>query len=148
MYRTVEIIDRDGRRCGITYYRIRYAHTQPCRRVDIHRDRRVASGSINGDGSGGVSGSIETWNTENAWARSIGYDLKNRYARLKKYVVRIATMNLLLKKSIQDLDSALEEAHAAIIDVRSLLNYNRSQLDLLIETSRPARITCANLPIL
>lgn len=48
----------------------------------------------------GVSGGIETWNTENSWARSIGYDLKNRYARLKKYVVRVATMNLLLKKSI------------------------------------------------
>jgi cellulose synthase/poly-beta-1,6-N-acetylglucosamine synthase-like glycosyltransferase len=48
----------------------------------------------------GVSGSIETWNTENAWARSIGYDLKSRYARLKKYVVRVATMNLLLKKSV------------------------------------------------
>ena len=48
----------------------------------------------------GVSGGIETWNTENPWARSIGYDLKNRYARLKKYVVRVATMNLLLKKSI------------------------------------------------
>lgn len=48
----------------------------------------------------GVSGDIETWNTENTWARSIGYDLKNRYARLKKYVVRVATMNLLLKKSI------------------------------------------------
>jgi len=47
----------------------------------------------------GVSGGIETWNTENPWARSIGYDLKNRYARLKKYVVRVATMNLLLKKS-------------------------------------------------
>ena len=48
----------------------------------------------------GVSGGIETWNTENAWARSIGYDLKNRYARLKKSVVRIATMNLLMKKSV------------------------------------------------
>ena len=48
----------------------------------------------------GVSGGIETWNTENAWARSIGYDLKSRYARLKKYVVRVATMNLLLKKSV------------------------------------------------
>ena len=48
----------------------------------------------------GVSGGIETWNTENAWARSIGYDLENRYARLKKSVVRVATMNLLLKKSI------------------------------------------------
>lgn len=48
----------------------------------------------------GASGGIETWNTENVWARSIGYDLKSRYARLKKYVVRVATMNLVLKKSV------------------------------------------------
>jgi len=48
----------------------------------------------------GVSGGIETWNKENVWARSIGYDLENRYARLKKSVVRIATMNLLMKKKV------------------------------------------------
>ena len=48
----------------------------------------------------GASGDIETWNNENLWARSIGYDLKNRYARLEKSAVRIATMNLLLKKEI------------------------------------------------
>jgi cellulose synthase/poly-beta-1,6-N-acetylglucosamine synthase-like glycosyltransferase len=47
----------------------------------------------------GVSGGIETWNTENVWAKSIGYDLKSRYARLRKETMRIATMNLLLKKS-------------------------------------------------
>ena len=52
----------------------------------------------------GVSGGIETWNPENAWARSIGYEIKNRYARLGKYVARIATMNLLLKRNV------LEEA--------------------------------------
>jgi cellulose synthase/poly-beta-1,6-N-acetylglucosamine synthase-like glycosyltransferase len=48
----------------------------------------------------GVSGSIETWNGENPWARCIGYDLKNRYARIGKYVGRVATMNLLLKKNV------------------------------------------------
>ena len=48
----------------------------------------------------GVSGSIETWNTENPWARSIGYETKNRYSRIGKYTGRIATMNLLLKKSV------------------------------------------------
>jgi cellulose synthase/poly-beta-1,6-N-acetylglucosamine synthase-like glycosyltransferase len=48
----------------------------------------------------GVSGGIETWNVENAWARCIGYDLKNRYARIGKYVGRVATMNLLLRKSV------------------------------------------------
>jgi GT2 family glycosyltransferase len=57
----------------------------------------------------GVSGDIETWNTENLWARSIGYDIKNRYARLKKYVVRIATMNLLLKKSVIEAVGGFDE---------------------------------------
>lgn len=50
----------------------------------------------------GVSGSIETWNHENPWARSIGYELKNRYQRIGKYTGRIATMNLLLKKAVID----------------------------------------------
>jgi len=57
----------------------------------------------------GISGGIETWNTENAWARSIGYDLQNRYARLKKYVVRVATMNLLLKKSVIEAVGGFDE---------------------------------------
>jgi cellulose synthase/poly-beta-1,6-N-acetylglucosamine synthase-like glycosyltransferase len=48
----------------------------------------------------GVSGSIETWNNNNPWARSIGYELKNRYSRIGKYTRRIATMNLLLKKAV------------------------------------------------
>ena len=48
----------------------------------------------------GVSGSIETWNNNNPWARSIGYELKNRYSRIGKYTGRIATMNLLLKKAV------------------------------------------------
>lgn len=48
----------------------------------------------------GVSGSIETWNTDNPWAKSIGYELKNRYRRIGKYTSRIATMNLLLKKVV------------------------------------------------
>lgn len=48
----------------------------------------------------GVSGTIETWNKENKWARSIGYDLKNRYGRIKRTVIRIATMNLLIRKSV------------------------------------------------
>ena len=57
----------------------------------------------------GVSGGIETWNTENAWARSIGYDMKNRYDRLKKYATRIATMNLLLKKSVIEESGGFDE---------------------------------------
>ncbi|MCW4019011.1 MAG: glycosyltransferase [Candidatus Bathyarchaeota archaeon] len=48
----------------------------------------------------GVSGSIETWNIENPWARSIGYEIKNRYSHIGKYTGRIATMNLLLKRGV------------------------------------------------
>jgi cellulose synthase/poly-beta-1,6-N-acetylglucosamine synthase-like glycosyltransferase len=48
----------------------------------------------------GVSGSIETWNQNNPWARSIGYELRTRYRRIGKYTGRIATMNLLLKKFV------------------------------------------------
>ena len=48
----------------------------------------------------GVSGSIETWNAQNPWAKSIGYELKNRYRRIGKFTSRIATMNLLLKKAV------------------------------------------------
>ena len=48
----------------------------------------------------GASGCIETWNAENPWARSIGYEIKNRYSRIGKFTGRIATMNLLLKKSV------------------------------------------------
>jgi cellulose synthase/poly-beta-1,6-N-acetylglucosamine synthase-like glycosyltransferase len=48
----------------------------------------------------GVSGTIETWNVEKPWAKSIGYELKNRYSRIGKYTSRIATMNLLLKKEV------------------------------------------------
>jgi cellulose synthase/poly-beta-1,6-N-acetylglucosamine synthase-like glycosyltransferase len=57
----------------------------------------------------GVSGGVETWNIENAWARSIGYDMKNRYARLKKYATRIATMNVLLKKSVIEESGGFDE---------------------------------------
>jgi len=48
----------------------------------------------------GVSGTIETWNKTNPWAKSIGYELKNRYQRIGKYTGRIATMNLLMKREV------------------------------------------------
>jgi cellulose synthase/poly-beta-1,6-N-acetylglucosamine synthase-like glycosyltransferase len=48
----------------------------------------------------GVSGAIETWNTDNPWAKAIGYELKSRYSRIGKYTGRIATMNLLMKKAV------------------------------------------------
>lgn len=48
----------------------------------------------------GVSGTIETWNSERILPRCIGYDLKYRYGHIKGETNRVATMNLLLKKSV------------------------------------------------
>jgi cellulose synthase/poly-beta-1,6-N-acetylglucosamine synthase-like glycosyltransferase len=48
----------------------------------------------------GVSGTIETWNSERLLPRCIGYDLKYRYSRIKGETKRVATMNLLLKKHV------------------------------------------------
>jgi len=64
----------------------------------------------------GASGGIETWNAENPWARSIGYDIKNRYNRLGKYASRIATMNLLLKKSVVEECGGFDEGLPAQYD--------------------------------
>lgn len=58
----------------------------------------------------GVSGSIETWNVENPWARSIGYELKKRYSRIGKYTSRIATMNLLMKKAVIEESGGWDES--------------------------------------
>jgi cellulose synthase/poly-beta-1,6-N-acetylglucosamine synthase-like glycosyltransferase len=55
---------------------------------------------LNEPKTAGVSGNIETWNGDNPWARCIGYDIKSRYARLKNYTGRVATMNLLFKRSV------------------------------------------------
>lgn len=50
----------------------------------------------------GVGGGIETWNHQNALPRCVGYDIKYRYGRLLKNnsIKRLATMNLLLRRSV------------------------------------------------
>lgn len=64
----------------------------------------------------GASGGIETWNFENLWARSIGYELKFRYSRLGAYTGRIATMNLLLKRRVIDEVSGWDETFPSQYD--------------------------------
>ncbi|MBC7130690.1 glycosyltransferase [Candidatus Bathyarchaeota archaeon] len=48
----------------------------------------------------GASGTIKTWNYNSVLPRCIGYDMEYRYSRIKGETNRVATMNLLLKKSI------------------------------------------------
>lgn len=50
----------------------------------------------------GVGGGIETWNHQNVLPRCVGYDIKYRYSRLLKNnsIKRLATMNLLLRRSV------------------------------------------------
>ena len=73
----------------------------------------------------GVSGSIDTWNMDNPWARSIGYELKTRYRRIGKYTGRIATMNLLLKKAVIEEVGGWAEEHAKPIRHRLWLSAER-----------------------
>ena len=64
----------------------------------------------------GVSGTIETWNNTNPWARSIGYELKARYQRIGKYTGRIATMNLLMKRAVIEEAGGWDEGLASQYD--------------------------------
>ena len=64
----------------------------------------------------GVSGTIETWNNSNPLARSIGYELKTRYQRIGKYTGRIATMNLLMKRSVIEEAGGWDESLASQYD--------------------------------
>jgi cellulose synthase/poly-beta-1,6-N-acetylglucosamine synthase-like glycosyltransferase len=48
----------------------------------------------------GVSGTVETWNSDKLIPRVVGYELSYRYRRLPNTVERVATMNLLLKKKV------------------------------------------------
>jgi len=48
----------------------------------------------------GASGIIKTWNKEKLLPRVIGYELHDRYASMPKEVKRVATMNVVYKKSV------------------------------------------------
>ena len=94
----------------------------------------------------GVSGNIETWNAENPWARSIGYDIRNRYARIGNYVGRIATMNLLLKKSVLEEVGGFDEGFPSQYDTE--LGFRISHLGYRIAFERKAICYHFNRPTL
>ena len=71
---------------------------------------------LNEPTTAGVSGNIETWNAENSWARSIGYDMKTRYTRLKNFTGRVATMNLLFKRSVLEEVGGFDEGFPSQYD--------------------------------
>jgi len=94
----------------------------------------------------GVSGNIETWNPENPWARSIGYDIKSRYARINKFVRRVATMNLLLKKSVLEEVGGFDEGFPSQYDTE--LGFRISRLGYRIAFERTAICYHFNRPTL
>jgi cellulose synthase/poly-beta-1,6-N-acetylglucosamine synthase-like glycosyltransferase len=94
----------------------------------------------------GVSGAIETWNSENLWARSIGYEIKNRYSRLGKYTGRIATMNLLLKRKVMDEVGGWNEALPSQYDTD--FGYRLSQKGYKIAYEPTAKCYHFNRPTL
>ena len=84
----------------------------------------------------GVSGNIETWNKENPWAKSIGYDIKARYGRLKNFTGRVATMNLLFKRSVLEEISGFDESFPSQYDTE--LGFRISQKGYRIAFERTA----------
>lgn len=94
----------------------------------------------------GVSGNIETWNSENPWARSIGYDIKTRYARIGEFTGRVATMNLLLKRSVLEELGGFDEKFPSQYDTE--LGYRLSEKGYRIAFERAAICFHFNRPTL
>jgi cellulose synthase/poly-beta-1,6-N-acetylglucosamine synthase-like glycosyltransferase len=86
----------------------------------------------------GVSGKIETWNPENLWARSIGYEIKNRYTRIRDFTGRVATMNLLFKRKVLEEVGGFDEDFPSQYDTE--LGFRISRLGYRIAFERNA--TC------
>ncbi len=101
---------------------------------------------LNDPKTAGVSGNIETWNTENPWARSIGYDIKSRYMRLGNYTGRVATMNLLFKRSILEEVGGFDENFPSQYDTE--LGYRISSRGYRIAFERNAICYHFNRPTL
>lgn len=94
----------------------------------------------------GVSGNIETWNNENPWAKSIGYEMKARYARIKNFTGRVATMNLLLKRSVLEEAGGFDEGFPSQYDTE--LGFRISRLGYRIAFERNATCYHFNRPTL
>ena len=101
---------------------------------------------LNDEKTAGVSGNIETWNAENAWARTIGYDIKNRYTRIKDFTGRVATMNLLFKRSVLEEVGGFDEDFPSQYDTE--LGYRISRLGYRIAFERNAICYHFNRPTL
>jgi cellulose synthase/poly-beta-1,6-N-acetylglucosamine synthase-like glycosyltransferase len=83
----------------------------------------------------GVSGAIETWNTQNPWARAIGYEIKSRYGRIGKFTGRIATMNLLLRRSVIEEAGGWDEAFPSQYDTEFGFRISRLGYKIAYEPS-------------
>lgn len=101
---------------------------------------------LNDPKTAGVSGSIETWNAKNPWARSIGYDIKSRYARLGSYAGRVATMNLLFKRKVLEEIGGFDEDFPSQYDTE--LGYRISSKGYRIAFERNAICYHFNRPTL
>ena len=101
---------------------------------------------LNDPKTAGVSGNIETWNAQNPWARSIGYDIKTRYARIKNFTGRVATMNLLFKRSVLEEVGGFDEGFPSQYDTE--LGFRISSKGYRIAFERTATCYHFNRPTL
>jgi cellulose synthase/poly-beta-1,6-N-acetylglucosamine synthase-like glycosyltransferase len=148
-YPTVKVLSKPVNAPAAYNYAMKIASHDILAFVDS--DARVEKGwlkklvpHLNNPTTAGVSGEIETWNDENPWARSIGYDIKTRYSRIKDYTSRVATMNLLLKRSVLEEAGGFDEGFPSQYDTE--LGFRISRLGYRIAFERTAKCYHFNRP--
>jgi cellulose synthase/poly-beta-1,6-N-acetylglucosamine synthase-like glycosyltransferase len=141
-YPTVKVLSKPVNAPAAYNYAIKIASHDILAFVDS--DARVEKGwlkklvpHLNNPATAGVSGDIETWNDENPWARSIGYDIKTRYSRIKNYTSRVATMNLIFKRSVLEEVGGFDEGFPSQYDTE--LGFRISRLGYRIAFERTAK---------
>jgi len=86
----------------------------------------------------GAGGNIETWNKNKLIPRCVGYELTYRYRRLPREVLKVATMNLIVKKKMIDEVGGFNESLPTQYDTDLGARIVRSGYKLIFDSS----VTC------
>jgi cellulose synthase/poly-beta-1,6-N-acetylglucosamine synthase-like glycosyltransferase len=86
----------------------------------------------------GAGGNIETWNKNKLIPRCVGYELTYRYRRLPREVLKVATMNFIVKKKMIDEVGGFNESLPTQYDTDLGVRIVRSGYKLIFDSD----VTC------
>lgn len=86
----------------------------------------------------GAGGNIETWNKNHLIPRCIGYELTYRYRRLPREVIKVATMNFIVRKKVIDEVGGFNESLPTQYDTDLGARIVRSGYKLIFDSN----VTC------